>query len=223
MVWGLLDPNGFGDFFPEGDFLNYDEQLKKYFDEELSPEQRAEHDNWHVSYAEVVSRKFTQDLGPLAPHERPLEYKLNETYKSLASLIILPNRLLAVDAELKEIIEKLEPGIHQLWPLRITTRKGEEYPATYFGLIVRTFLDSFAPEQSGNLTDDDTSSNCFFSLHPKKTEMAKLAMAKHVHSGCHLWRERKLLRPELFMSDALQEKISERGLRIFRHYKLKDI
>jgi len=95
-----------------------------------------------------VSRKFTEDTGPLEPHERPSEFRLMERPKSLGSLILLNDRLLAVDATLQEINERLEPCVQQLWPLRITLRNGNEYPVPYYCMIIRRFIDSFAPEQS---------------------------------------------------------------------------
>src|SRR5262249_29798530 len=148
MVWALVDPGSFGDFFPNGDHVGWAEGIKRYFDEEMSAQQRAAHDNWDVSYRGDVARKFTEDMGPLAPHERPSEFRMMETPKSLGSLVKTENRLLAVDATLKEIIETLEPGAHQFWPIRMTSRKGNEYPGAYYGLIIRRFIDSFVPEQS---------------------------------------------------------------------------
>lgn len=148
MAWALVEPNGFGEFFPNGDQVGWDEQIKRYFEEEMSAEQRAAYDNWDVSFREGVSRKFTQDLGPLEPHERPSQFRLEKTRQSIGSLILLPNRLLAVDDTLRQIIEGFEPGVHQFWPMKISVPKGETYPAAYFGMIIRRFIDSFVPDQS---------------------------------------------------------------------------
>jgi hypothetical protein len=219
MVWALVQPGSFGDFFPGGDFVGWEEAIKRYFDEEMSPEQRAAFDNWDVSYRYEVSRKFTEDMGPLEPHERPSEFRMREARKSLGSLILLRDRLLAVDATLKEIIENLEPGVHQFWPLRITLPKGQEYPGSYYGMVIRRFIDSFVPEQSDVRQTEDV----FFAKGPTKKDYGNLAVSKNVVAGAHLWHERRLRTPDVLFSDELQAEITRRGLRIPRHYQLKGI
>jgi hypothetical protein len=222
MVWGLVDPNGFGDFFPHGDYVGWEVGLKRYFDDEMSAEQRATFDNWDVRYSEMVSRKFTRDLGPLEPHERPSEFALTETRKTLGSLIKLTDRLLAVDATLKEIIETLEPGVHQFWPLRITLPKGKEYPVSYYGLVIRRFIDGFVPEQSAFQKVSEQSDSFFVKL-PTKKGYGDLTVSKNAAAGNHLWRERRLLDPNIFFSDELQAKIARRGLRVPKHHQLRAI
>src|ERR1700737_3035800 len=63
MVWALAGPRGLGDFFPNGDYVGWEEGIKRYFDEEMSPAQRAAYDNWDVAFRGEVSRKFTDDRG----------------------------------------------------------------------------------------------------------------------------------------------------------------
>ncbi len=50
-----------------------------------------------------------------------------------------------------------------------------------------------------------------------------LTVLKSAVAGGHLWRERRLLSPEVFFSDTLQAEIARRGLRIARHHQLKAI
>jgi uncharacterized protein DUF1629 len=221
MVWGLVGPSGIGDFFPDGDYVGWKEGIKRYFDEDMSAEQRAAHDNWDVSYREIVSRKFTEDMGPLEPHERPSEYRMTETRKTLGSLVLLSDRLLAVDATLKEIIETLEPGVHQFWPLRMTRPKGQEVPVPYYGMVIRRFIDSFVPEQSDVLQAEGP--DAFFTKGPTKKDYGNLTVLNRVVAGAHLWRERRLLIPSIFFSDDLQAEITWRGLRIPKHHQLKAI
>ncbi|TAH54565.1 MAG: hypothetical protein EWM48_10855 [Sphaerochaeta sp.] len=222
MVWGLVDPVNFGDFFPNGDYVGWKEEIKRFFDEEMSAEQRAAFDNRYVRYIGEVARKFTEDRGPLDPHERPSEFRMMDARKSLASFLLLTNGLRAVDASLKEIIERLEPGVHQFWPLRITTPKGDEYPVPYYGMIIRHFIDSFVPEQSA-VHQLSAGSDVFFANGPTKKDYGNLAISKRAAAGSQLWRERRLLRPKIFFSDELQVEYARLGLRIPRHHKLKEI
>jgi hypothetical protein len=219
MVWGVVEPGSFGDFFPNCEFVGWKEETQRYFWEEMSAEQRAAFGNSHINYRGEVARKFTEDMGPLEPHERPSEFRMMEARKSLGSLILLNGRLLAVDATLKEIIETLEPGVHQFWPLRITLPKGEEYPGPYYGMVIRRFIDSFVPEQS----DARQSEDVFFAKGPTKKDYGNLAVSKSAIAGAHLWRERRLLTPDVFFSDELQAEIARRGLRIPKHHQLKGI
>lgn len=148
MVWGLVDPSGFGDFLPGGDYIGWQERIKKYFDEEMTAGQRAAFDNWDVGFRGEVARKFTGDAGELEPHECPTEFRLRETRKSLGSLIEMKSRLLAVDEALKNIIENVEPGVHQFREIKITLPKGEYYPKPYYILVICYFFDSFVPDRS---------------------------------------------------------------------------
>lgn len=223
MVWGWVWPNSFGDYFPNGDFVGWDEGIKRHFDEELSAEQRASFDNWDVAYREVVSRKFSQNLGSLAPHERPSEFRLMEKPKSLGSIINTVDRLLAVDTALHEIIERLEPGVHQFWPLRITTRTGAEYPVAFYGLVIGRYLDSFVPEQSTGLRESEGRPKTYSAIHPTKKAYSELTVSKSAVAGTHLWRELRLLSPALFFSDELQSEIARHGLRIGKCHQLKAV
>jgi hypothetical protein len=220
MVWGLVEPGGFGDFFQGGDYVGWEEALKRHFDEEMSAGQRAAFDNWHVAYMGDVSRKFTEDRGLLEPHESPLEFRMRQSRKSLGSLLLLSDRLQVVDVMLKEIIETLEPGVHQFWPLRITQPKGAEFPGPYYGMIIGRFIDSFVPEQSAGYRGSD-GSEAFFANSPTKKDYVGLTVLKDVVAGAHLWRERNLLDPNIFLSDELQAEITRHGLRIPKHHQLK--
>ncbi len=63
MVWGWYERSHFGDFFPNGDYVGWEEGLKQYFDEQMSAEQRAALNDWHVAYIGEVARKFREDRG----------------------------------------------------------------------------------------------------------------------------------------------------------------
>ena len=76
-------------------------------------------------------------------------YRLSKPRKRLGAFISLPNRIYAVEAALKDIIEGLEPGVHQFNPVQILTSKGEPWPAEYFLMVVGRYLDSFRPDQTG--------------------------------------------------------------------------
>jgi len=37
MVWAWVEPGSFGDYFPNGDYVGWEEGIKRYFDEECLP------------------------------------------------------------------------------------------------------------------------------------------------------------------------------------------
>jgi len=65
--------------------------------------------------------------------------------------------------------------------------------------------------------------NAFFVKFPNKKGVSDLTVLKGASAGAHLWRERRLLQPNIFLSDELQAEIVRRGSRIPRHHRLKAI
>ena len=227
MAWGMVAPAGAGDFFPEGNYVGWKEAVKEYYDTKMSVAERASMGMQDGILYSNFAAKFNLDRGPLAPHEQPTEYRIPRRYKSLASMIELVSRLIAVDEPLKNIIESLEPGVHQFWPIRITMPKDEVYPTQYYGLVIRQFFDSFSPDQSSqgswSLYEGRNGYRRYSAMNETKTGFSQLAMNSNVFGSAHLWRERFLSRPNIIFSDALQAKIAEAGLRIPKHLKLKAI
>jgi hypothetical protein len=56
-----------------------------------------------------------------------------------------------------------------------------------------------------------------------KKSYGNLTVSQRVVAGAHLWRERRLIMPSIFISDDLQAEIARRGLRIPSHHQLKAI
>jgi len=232
MTWGMFEPSGDGDFWPYGKYIDWDAKLEHHFNNVMSEAERQVHDNSQASYNLFVSDKFTNEIGvprkwdptltPLAEHEQPSGYQTRRTYKTLGSLIKLDNRQIAVDQPFKDIIEKLEPGVHQFWPFKILMPKGKEYPVPYYGIVIGTFLDAFRPDQSDEGSWDERSGR-YTSTNGTKSDVAGLAMSRKAIGAAHLWRERHLTHPDFYLSDDLQAKIKQVGLRVTKHHKMKDV
>ena len=222
MVWALIDPSGLGDYFPSGEHLGWREALEAFFQEQMTDEDRERYSGRLTSYIYQVSRKFREDLGLLEPHEMPREFLAATPHKSLSSLIVTEGGLHAVDETLKDLIEGLEPGVHQFWPMRILMPGGKDYPTPYYGMVIRQFFDSFRPEQSveGSWVGDPS---YYMAFGATKAHMKGLAFDKGVFGSAHLWRETRMRQPQVLMSDALQGAIEQAGLRIWRHFKAKEV
>ena len=230
MVWGVDLPSSFGDYFPDGTFAGWEDRLRQYFREEMFRKNQ-EHFRSDGDYSGQIIEAFIKETGVPRKydptlrlpklHEFPAEFQVQKTYRTLGDLIKTENRILAVSQPLMEIIERLEPGVHMFAPLRIVMPKGVEYPVPYFCMIVCRFLDAFNPEAS-----DPGSVRAvppFWSAESKKACYAGVAMEAAKIGSSHLWRERKLLRPALCLSDSLQAEIVKAGLRIPKQCQMREV
>ncbi|AUQ65764.1 imm11 family protein [Phaeobacter inhibens] len=223
MVWCLMKPQGFGDYWPDGEFVGWKEPLKKYYDNEMPHEKKVAMGMTKRIYYSEFSKKFSKDLGRLEAVECPKEFLTIKKYNNLADLIDTQDRLLAVSEALKSIIEDVEPEVHQFWPLKIISRRGEAYPVNYYGMVVGRFLDSFDYEQSRKENWRHSGDSYVPRSTMKKKDFSEMVMSAKVIGGAHLWREPKVSKINLYFSDELQERIERAGLRLFKRYKLKDV
>jgi len=175
--------------------------------------------------------KFIGDFGKIKPQEWPKTFHTTKTYTNLGSLIKTENRILAVDQALKDIIEKLEPDMHQFSPINIVMPKGKEYPKQYYVMVISQFLDSFSPTESEEGVWRDNSYEAHWGEKiikyqvelPKKQYFSGLAMKSDVFKKSHLWREQKLNDPHLYISDEMANEIRNEGLRVTGIYQLKKV
>jgi hypothetical protein len=257
MVWGMLIPKGFGEFWPDGDF-EYDpkekdtgwyNRLEQHYREQTPEEQIRLYDyrdpvlgevNHYVGYGAskyptYVSGKFKREAGSkdgpdslpfgrAEAHEAPSTFDTEKTYEKLGSLIALNYGILAVDEILKEIIERLEPGMHQFFPIEIKMPKGTVFPKKYYTLVIGQYCDSFSPGQSDRESYISYPNYPgFYNLEESKKGVSGLALSKIHMAGSHLWRERAFRENLTCFSDELISEISRSELRIPKHYKMKEV
>jgi len=232
MVWAMKMAGSFGDYFPDGDYFGWDEKLMDYARNGMSAERRAALKASDSTYSYWIHESFHSEIGVERAHnppvvsplleELPTEFRTVKSYNNLGSLVQLTDRLIAVDEALKEIIETLEPNVHRFWAMSIVMPKGQIYPKTYYGMIIGRFLDSFLPDHS-NPDSFDVGKNYFWVSADNKKTYAGLAFSGEVIAKAHLWRERVLGGPDVFLSDELQAKISEAKLRVPKHWMVKVI
>lgn len=247
MVWGMSLPSGFGEFFLDGDFegdgirpdaIGWSGRLKKYFNEQLAEDEKALFDDGHgpdaVRYVSYVASKFRSEIGTkgdpcdpplsaIAACEPPRSFDLEKRVKSIGSLVMLTDRILAVDEALKEIIERLDLGVHQFFPIKIRRRNGEEYPRAYYIIVVGQYFDSFSLEKSDQASFEKDGERGFFHKETK-VDMGGLAFRKAVFGHAHLWRDRRMSREWLTcFSDELVAEITKAGLRIPKHYRMMEV
>ena len=150
------------------------------------------------------------------------------------------NRVLVVEEAMKDLIEALEPGIHQFRPLTLLQPNSEAFPGTYFTMIIGQFRDSFIPEPEaeGKLWKrssyiDSNKIQRFtgaYTLFPVKQDVAteeeayaRVPFSRTVIAGAHLWRERHLIAADFFISDALYDAIKKAKLKIPPQLRVKEV
>jgi len=251
MVWGMSLPATFGQFWPSGEFewdpkareSGWSERLEQYFLAQ-SPERQMEliagapDPDSPGAYSYYVAKKLNgearmpngpwePDVRPIEPQEPPRSFTTDKKYQSLGSLIHLNSRMVAVDDPLKTIIERLEPGVHQFFPIDILMPKGEVFPKKYHVLVIGQYYDSFSPEHSNKESWSDYGPNYpdfyYYKYEESKKGITGLAVSESVFGSSHLWRERRFLGVLICFSDSLQAEITKAGLRLPAHYPMKCI
>lgn len=221
MVWGLVDPSNFGDYYLNGEYIGWREKLENIFENEMNKERQETFDNDDNEYILSIVDKFTTNAGEIENREIPTEYRLIEGCKSPASMIKLGKGLVAVDSDLKNIIAEIEPNIHKFAPIRLRDQKGGDFRNSYYAMIIKVFLDSFVPERSDEYREEASAAS-YRAINNTSKTYSKIFISKEVSSQHHIWRDKKLIYPSIFISDELQSKIMNKNLRIFKHYKMND-
>ena len=243
MVWGMDEPKGLGEYAPSGAFESGDwyNRLLNHFYKQPPEIQKSLFDTPLESldavqfYSSFAVDKFLCEWGvrrsprpehpPLTPildHELPTSFDTSKGYKSLASFIELSGRIAAVDDELKDLIETIEPGLHRFYPIELRMPKGKVFPSPYYILVIGQYFDSFVPEKSRDEPFKEMP-NSGGLLHIKsgpKNRIPDLAFAQSIHGGAHLWRERRFGARLTCLSDALVAEIQKAGLRTPKMFKM---
>ena len=254
MVWGMALPNGFGEFWPSGEF-EYDrairdegwyKRLTNYYEEQSPEEQKrlfdfkgdpglaAHHYGTFPSY-KLINEPGTKNnsgleppYGAIEPHEVPRSFDTDKTYNALGSLIMLNGRIIAVNAALKAVIERLEPGVHEFFPFELRMPKGKTYPSQYYILRVCQYFDALSRADSLDGAVEDRpiygTDRTRTDLRDKsKKTITGLAFRQSVFGSAHLWRDRSFGEELTCFSDELISEIEAGEPRLPKHYKMKEV
>jgi hypothetical protein len=256
MVWGMSMPNNYGEFWPSGDYEKdpktregcwYDrltayyrkqtpEEQKRLFDYKGDPVNTAHFYGTFPAYklktepGSFNNNRLEPAYGPLEQHEVPRSWDTRRTHKILGALVKLSSKILMVNAQLKDIIERLEPGVHEFHSCPIRMPKGQVYPGDYYIFRVGQYFDAFSREDSWEGSVEDFAGTKDYPpithrLHLNETKkgVTGLAFKKSVFGSAHLWRDRIFAENLTCFSDTLIAEIEQAGLRIPKHYKMKEV
>lgn len=226
MTWGIDYTVHFGTSFPAGNYQDWEAKCQNHFDNVLTEDERNALGYGVNALLHAVSLKFRVGGKRVFDFEQPTVFRTRKAYKKLTSLIQLNDGLFAVSEDLMDIIEKLEPGIHQFWPIRIIMPKGIEFSIQYYAIIINTHICAFSREGSKpgswEALEADESISC--PKDDKKENISDLAIRKDKVEGAHIWLDRTLLSPEIFLSNQLVAEIQDRNLTLPKNiYRMIDV
>jgi hypothetical protein len=234
MVWGVGFPASWGRHNPEAALvIPFDEQIHKLF-EAMPKETKDLYPHFReIDYFRAVIDKFTQDpakqtrnfppFGPLAEYEWPAEHRLKKRHENLAPIIVAGSGTghFLVHETLKMLIEHLEPGVHTFHPIAITMPRETVYPVQYYTIMIGNWIDSFLPTVS-NTDCFRAKMGSYFINGYTKHDMGGLVLSPERFGKAHFWREKKLLTPDIFISDTLHEHIVRAGLEMHKTFQLSE-
>jgi len=175
----------------------------------------------------AIAGVFRNGSRPLKPEEVPYKLVLDKKRKALPGGFVTENGLFIVKGQVRDILEGLDPGVHQFFPIDVVYKGGSKPEDEYFVLNVTATQDSVVAESPGvafraNLLDprtigpDDPEKMEFH--HYKKDVMVR----KSSLSGLNMWREPRYIASYL-ISNAFFEALKAQDLKLLRSYKTKEI
>jgi hypothetical protein len=162
-----------------------------------------------------------QSVAAVRSHELPKYFHAKGNCSDLPSLALFAGPVFTVDEPLKAFIEWLEPGVHQFFPIEVRPIRGSPPSVPRYILVVEQQLDSFSEERSNK---DSFRRDCDKIRHSEKPkDMRGLAFRRTDIADSHLWYERRIGSFLLCVSDRLQAEIADAGLRIPRHFQMREV
>lgn len=190
------------------------------------------HSDWYERFPVGVGNKKTSELlflfhsweRPLRPEELPYVIIPEKPRKSWPDSFRITNSLLVVRDPVRSVIEELDPGKHQFFPVAFQTKRGKEIEGPWFIMFVHAKQDSIVMERSriNKSISAPDKLNSFYS----STTSKDIVVAPARQSGLNLWSEQKFRR-SLLGSDELMARLDEEKLsfylKAFRATDLSDI
>jgi len=246
MVWGMNHPPGSNGFFLPGEFEGaagiasngWRQRLMKHFVDHMPVGEQAifqDENNagahWYACHAvnkfsirrNIYHTSLEGADERIRDHERPLYFQARGNLEKLASLATFSGPVLTVDEALRSFIEWVEPNVHTFVPIEVRRARDSAAVGSRYILVVERRIDSFSEVQSDASSFKHTTDPSYVWHAKKAASMRNLAFRREVFGDAHLWIEQRFCSYLLCMSDRLQAEISDSGLRIPRHWPMKEV
>lgn len=154
----------------------------------------------------------------LEPDEFPKELIIKKPRKWYPDIFKTTGSMYVASGAAKNIIEGLDPELHQFFPLTIHTKRGLEVEGPWFAMHVTEQQDSIVKEKSMVYLPDGSSER----LHQFYYDRKDVTVDVSRQSGAHLWREYFFIN-SLLGSDELINALKAADMKFFRRFKAKDL
>lgn len=178
------------------------QQLGKYpeFEERVSREEhRISVDAWKHGDHQLKPEQVPKKLILFKPRKN-----LRDAFRSL-------NGISVVSDAMREVIETLDPGLHQFFPIQVEFPRGKLPEKKYNVIIISTKKKTIIPELS---EVDGPRYGKFYSVVEYRKDVS---FAPVCRDGAHMWREEGF-RNEHFISDELAAAIKAKELKYLKHW-----
>ena len=155
---------------------------------------------------------------PLAEDQLPKVLVARKPRPSWPDMFTTTNGLPIVSQPAKDIIDGLDPGLHQFFPLEIKTKRGLDIEGPWFAMNVTAKQDSIVLGRS------TTRQNPNFpeTLNYVSYEAKWVTVDPSKQTGIHLWREQRF-NMSLLGSDTLVDALKASDLKFFPCFKAQDL
>ena len=139
----------------------------------------------------------------------PTESQFHENPKTIPSIFNYSGAWL-VDDKVKSVIESLEPGVHQFFPIKLLRVNGEVAEERWV-LNICQRVDGVEPEKSDLKIKRRPADELITSIMPYAAKR-KVVLVERVIKGHHLWIDKRYIGSTTFLSVELREAFKAAGV-----------
>lgn len=143
----------------------------------------------------------------------PDYFMLRGSRKDLPDMFWGSSQLIVVSGKYRAIIESLDPGVHQLWPMEIFDKRRRPKPQEWFGLNVRARAETIIRDGSALKISEGIES---LELPPRiglDHMKFQISVDPKIEITHHLWWDTALDEPALLCSDLFYQAVTDAGLK----------
>jgi hypothetical protein len=161
--------------------------------------------------------------------EMPRELRMVEK-RELPNMFMAYGGMWIVDASAREIIENLDPGLHQFFSINVQFPDGTSPPGEWFSMNITTVRKTMIDAESAikhSVTKDQTfTSKSGVTKTKKGHEMflvdfdaKRITVGPEANEGANLWREKGHQRDLILFSDKLHDALHDAGLTTAKKFR----
>lgn len=165
-----------------------------------------------------ITRAWKTGNTKLSAEQFPKKLVAQKPRKSWPDMFKTAGGLMIASGKAKDIIDGLDTGLHQFFPLKIHTKRGLEVTGPWFAMNVTEQQNSIVLEKTRFFRSPSAPEY----LHSFAHEHKDVTVDPSRQSGVNLWREYSF-QGSLLGSDALFEALKDAGLKFYHRYKAKEL